>query len=429
MEPERSPVPRSHTTTLGSFLQANTKWLLTAVVLIVAAGAAAYSAGHPPKTSGRTPSGTPGGAATVASAVGLGCTLLPQETPPPGTTVEFNTDFSKHCVHYSEILSGGPVKDGIPAIDTPKFVTVGAADAWLRPVEPVIAFQVGGDARAYPIQILIWHEIVNDTVGGVPVVITFCPLCNTAIAFERTVNGRVLDFGTTGRLRFSNLVMYDRQTESWWQQALGLAIAGGYTGTQLVARPAAIIAWSEFKAAYPDGRVLSRDTGFDQPYGQNPYQGYDNINSSPFLYQGPPLPGTLKPLARILAVTVSGAVVAYPFEVLRKVHIVNDVVGGMSIVVFWTPGTASPLDAPTTADGRDVGSATAFLSPLNGQRLTFTFDGTHFLDAQTGSQWDGLGHAISGTLAGQTLTPITLAVNAFWFAWVSFQPATHVYQG
>jgi Protein of unknown function (DUF3179) len=425
MEPETVPAPRTRATSPGVFLRSNTKWLLTAVVLIASAGAIAVSTHQPTAT----PSHTPAGAVTVGTVVGPGCTLLPQEAPPPGTTFEFGTNFAKHCVHYSEILSGGPVKDGISAIDAPKIVTVGAANAWLRPVEPVIFFQVGGDARAYPIQILIWHEVVNDTVGGVPVTVTFCPLCNTAIAFERTVNGRVLDFGTTGRLRFSNLVMYDRQTESWWRQALGLAIAGEYTGTQLVARPAAIIAWSEFKAAHHDGRVLSRDTGFDRPYGQNPYRGYDNINSSPYLYQGPPLPGTLKPLARILAITVGGSAVAYPFETLGTMRVVNDTVGGTSITVFWTPGTASPLDRPTTSDGRDVGSATAFASALNGQQLTFTFDGAHFVDAQTGSQWDGLGRAVSGKLAGQALTPVTSAVNAFWFAWISFQPATRVYHG
>jgi hypothetical protein len=181
---------------------------------------------------------------TTAQASGFtpaACTLLPQEPPPAFASVEFKTDFSKHCVHYSEIFSGGPPKDGIPAIDAPRFVSVSQATSWLKPNEPVIFFQVGNEARAYPIQILIWHEIVNDTVGGVPVAVTFCPLCNTAIAFERTVNGRVLDFGTTGRLRFSNLIMYDRQTESWWQQAIGLAIVGQLTGTQLVSRPAAII--------------------------------------------------------------------------------------------------------------------------------------------------------------------------------------------
>src|SRR5260370_38842748 len=115
--------------------------------------------------------------------------------------------------------------------------------------------------------------MVNDSVGGVPVAITFCPLCNTAIAFECTVNGHVLDFGTTGRLRFSNLIMYDRQTESWWQQAIGQAIVGQLTGTQLVSRPAAIISWATFHSAHPGGHVMSRDTGIDPPSAKNPYQG------------------------------------------------------------------------------------------------------------------------------------------------------------
>ena len=127
---------------------------------------------------------------------------------------------------YREILSGGLPKDGIPAIDEPQFVSVDEADAWLQPQEPVILVEVEGDACAYPIQILMWHEIVNDTIGRVPVVVTYCPLCNTGIAFERTFDGQVLDFGTTGRLRYSNLVMYDRQTQTWWQQASGEASRG-----------------------------------------------------------------------------------------------------------------------------------------------------------------------------------------------------------
>src|SRR5438128_6605927 len=147
------------------------------------------------------------------------------------------TDVSRALVPVEEIVSGGPPPDGIPAIDRPAFVSPAAAAAWLAAREPVLALEVKGDARAYPLQILMWHEIVNDVVGGVPVTVTFCPLCNSAIAFERTVNGRVLDFGTTGRLRFSNLIMYDGQTESWWQQATGTAIAGELTGTQLVFRP------------------------------------------------------------------------------------------------------------------------------------------------------------------------------------------------
>lgn len=122
--------------------------------------------------------------------------------------------------------------------------------------------EIGGDARTYPIQILIWHEIANDTVGGVPVAVTFCPLCNTAIVFDWRVDTQVLDFGTTGRLRWSNLIMYDRQTESWWQQATGAGIAGEFAGAQLTFLPAAIIAWESFVASHPDGQVLSRETGF-----------------------------------------------------------------------------------------------------------------------------------------------------------------------
>jgi len=231
-------------------------------------------------------------------------TTDPAERPPAGAAAEFTTDFSLHSVPYAEILSGGPPKDGIPAIDHPYFITVAEADEWLADREPVILFQLGDDARAYPIQILIWHEIVNDVVNDTPVLVTFCPLCNTAIAFERTVDGQVLDFGTTGRLRYSNLIMYDRQTESWWQQATGEAIAGALTGTQLTFLPASIIAWEDFRSLYPDGQVLDRDTGFSRPYGSNSYVGYDDIDSTPFLFRGPPSPDAMPPMVRVLAVEV-----------------------------------------------------------------------------------------------------------------------------
>jgi hypothetical protein len=421
---------------LLTLLRTQAKWFLLAALTLVVVAAVVYSANSPSSRPTHRAALVPTLGSQNSSAVtSFGnatkdtCVLLPPEDPPPGTTVEFNTDFSRHCVHYSEILSGGPVRDGIPAITAPKFISVAAAEAWIKPVEPVIYFQVGNDARAYPIQILIWHEIVNDTVGGVPVAITFCPLCDTAIAYERIVYGQMLSFGTTGRLRFSNLIMYDHETESWWQQATGEAIIGQFAGTQLASRPAAIVSWATFKAAHPNGQVLSRDTGFDRPYGENPYPGYDDITSSPFLYQGPPLPGTLPPLARVLAVSLGGSVVAYPFAVLQQVHVINDTVGGTNIVIFWTAGTSSPLDGDTTADGRDIGSATAYLRTLTGppqQLLAFSYDSATILDQQTESQWNGLGQATGGKLRGRTLTSI-VAINAFWFAWVAFQPHTHVY--
>jgi hypothetical protein len=307
-------------------------------------------------------------------------TFPPDESPPSGATSQFSTDFSKHSIPYNEILSGGPPKDGIPAIDNPQFVRVEEADEWLEPQEPVILFEINDDVHAYPLQILTWHEIANDVVGGEPVVVTFCPLCNTAIVFERTFNGQVLDFGTTGRLRFSNLIMYDRQTETWWQQASGEAIAGEMTGEQLEFLPATIIGWEEFKNEHPDGRVLSRETGYSRPYGRNPYTGYDDINSSPFLYKGPQTPGTLPPMARVLTVDTGQQAIAYPYTVLQEVHVVNDTIGeDREIVVIWETGTASALDAGTVAGGKDVGTTAA-------------------------------------------------SVNHFWFSWAAFKPETRVYQ-
>ncbi len=352
-----------------------------------------------------------------------------EQLPPYGARSEFRTDFSKASIDYREVLSGGPPKDGIPAIDNPQFVPVSAAQEWLRANEPVVRVQVGDDARAYPLQILTWHELVNDTVGGLPLVVSFCPLCNTAIIFERKVAGQLLDFGTTGRLRFSNLIMYDRQTETWWQQATGEAIAGELTGTRLRFYPGEIIAWADFQAAHPNGQVLSRDTGFNRSYGRNPYVGYDDINSSPFLYQGAPVADTLPPMARVLTVELGDELVAYPYRSLEAVRVINDTVHAVPLVVFWQAGTASALDAGTLAEGRDVGTGTAFERTVAGQVLTFTAnaDGRGFSDTETGSQWDHLGQAVAGQLQGTQLAPV-VAVNHFWFSWAAFRPDTRVYQ-
>jgi hypothetical protein len=330
-------------------------------------------------------------------------------------------------VPYSEILSGGPPKDGIPAVETPKFISVKDADSWLKPVEPVVLVKINDDARAYPIQILMWHEIVNDVVDDVPVVVSFCPLCNTAIAFDRRLDGQVFDFGTTGRLRYSNLIMYDRQTETWWQQASGEAIVGELTGRTLKFLPAAIISWDEFKTAYPGGKVLSRDTGFTRNYGQNPYVGYDDVNKSPFLYRGPTTDGRLLPMTRVVTVDLNGEAVAYPYEVMKKVYVVNDTVGGEPIAVFWQAGTASALDTSAVATGRDVGAVNTYSRELNGQELTFSDNAERIVDDQTSSTWNILGEAVDGQLAGQQLSPV-VNVNHFWFSWAAFRPDTRIYQ-
>ena len=354
--------------------------------------------------------------------------LEPGERPPAGAVSQFNTDFTIHSVPYDEILSGGPPKDGIPAIDAPKFVSVEEADEWLSPQEPVILVEIGDLAKAYPIQILMWHEIVNDVIGDVPVTVTFCPLCNTGIAFERRFDGQVLDFGTTGRLRFSNLIMYDRQTETWWQQATGEGIVGKYTGRQLTFVPASMISWKDFMDAHPGAEVLSRDTGQSRDYGRNPYTGYDEVDRSPFLYDGPETPDALPPMARVVTIELNDEAVAYPFDLLQKVRVVNDTVGGVPIVVLWAPGTASALDAGSVAGGADVGAATTYSRELDGKTLTFAVDGDRIIDEQTGTEWDVLGNGTSGSLAGQQLEPV-VSINHFWFSWVAFKPETRIYTG
>jgi hypothetical protein len=353
---------------------------------------------------------------------------LREQLPPSRAEAEFSTDFSRHTFSYGEVLSGGPPKDGIPALDEPVFIRVNEADAWLQPEEPVIALQIAGEARAYPLQILTWHEIVNDEVGGIPVVVTFCPLCNTAIAFEREFDGQVLDFGTTGRLRFSNLIMYDRQTETWWQQATGDGLAGKYAGSRLTFLPAAIISWADFKEAFPESEVLSRETGFSRDYGRNPYAGYDNINNSPFLFQGPDNTDRLPAMARVLTVELDEHTVAYPNDLLAEMHVVNDSIGELSVVVFWEPGTASALDNGVIADGRDVGAASVYSRVFDGRELTFAFTGGQILDDQTGSVWNVLGEAVAGELEGSRLEPL-VSVNHFWFSWAAFKPETRIYQG
>ncbi len=353
-------------------------------------------------------------------------TLLPKEDPPFGAEREFKTDFAKHSVSYAEILSGGPPKDGIPSIDAPQFQSTREADEWLADREPVVFVRVNDDARAYPIQILMWHEIVNDTVGGEPLMISFCPLCNTAIAFKRTFEDQVFDFGTTGRLRYSNLIMYDRQTETWWQQATGEAIAGEHTGAQLEFYPASMISWADFKSQHPDGKVLSRDTGYSRNYGRNPYLGYDDIDQTPFLFDGT-TPDQLPPMARVLTVDLNGEAVAYPYEVLSELNVINDVVGGNAVVIVWTEGTASALDTSSIPEGREVGASAAYLRLFDDRPLTYVFTDGKIFDEQTNSEWNIFGQAVSGELKGKQLTPV-VSINHFWFSWAVFKPETRIYQ-
>jgi len=352
--------------------------------------------------------------------------LIEGENPPAGAASEFSTDFSIHSVSYAEIISGGPPKDGIPPIDNPVFTSISEAQAWLAPTEPVVVVDVDEIARAYPIQILTWHEIVNDEINGLPITTTFCPLCNSTLAFERELDGVVYDFGTSGRLRNSNLIMYDRQTESWWQQASGEAIVGSLTGKVLTRYPSAMTSFEAFWQRYPEGLVLSRETGFLRSYGQNPYTGYDTPGSEPFLYFGE-TSDALNAMERVLAVEVGSAAKAYPFSILWAEQVINDTLGGQEIAVFWQAGTNSALGASQIASGADVGAAAAYQRTLDGQTLTFAVKDGQIFDMETGSVWDIHGYATAGALAGERLTPV-ISANHFWFSWFGFRPDTAVYQ-
>ncbi len=326
-------------------------------------------------------------------------------------------------VDPAEIIPGGPPPDGIPPIDEPRFLPTSAVD-FLADNEPVLALEIGGDARAYPIQVMIWHEIVNDTVGGVPVSVTYCPLCNTAVAVDRRVGDRVLSFGTSGSLYQSALVMYDRQTESLWSHFTGLALAGVLTGTELDSYPVATVAWRTWRDAHPDGLVLSRDTGHDRDYGANPYPGYDDIDHPPFLFERE-IDGRLAPKTRVVGTGLGSSPIAIRLDALLDAGVVAFELDGEPAIAVAIPGTTSALDAAAITDGRDVGATGVFRATHDGQVLTFTRDGDGFVDDQTGTRWDIFGSAVDGPLSGARLAAIE-HVDTFWFAWAAFAPDTAV---
>lgn len=258
-----------------------------------------------------------------------------------------DTDFGTTTVdNWTEIMSGGPPKDGIPAVDGPSFIAVDG-ETRLGDREGVITLELDGERpRAYPLRYLMWHEIVNDEVGGVPIAVTWCPLCNSAITFDRRVDGQVLSFGVSGKLRKSDMVMYDRQTESWWQQAVGTGIVGEMTGVELTMMPTWMESWAEFRERNPDGLVMDQPR-FPRSYGRNPYVGYDS-SKRPFLYSGEMPPHGVPALMRVVRVGDR----AWTMERLRQEGEITEA----GVTLSWSGGQASALDKYGVADGRDVGT-------------------------------------------------------------------------
>jgi hypothetical protein len=364
-----------------------------------------------------------GGGLVAGASVSQAQSSLPADAP--SALQQFETNFSKHSVDPSTLKAGAP-KDGIPSIDAPSFVSVGAANDWIAPEEPVIFLKHGDTARAYPLQILTHHEIVNDRVAGTPVAVTFCPLCYSALVFKRTLDGELLEFGVSGLLRNSDLVMYDRKTETLWQQFTGNAIVGDLTGRTLEQIPSQIISFRQFGTLHPGGQVLSRDTGYDRPYGRNPYAGYDDVDKKPFAFDGP-VDGRLPPMATVVAVTIGDTYKAYPHSMTEQKRVVHDTLAGRPLAVFHAPGAVSALDAARIEDSKEVGSTGVFDRRVDGRTLHFSYTGEgRFQDQETGSTWTVTGTAINGPLEGTQLDRVQHG-NYFAFAWLAFRPDATIY--
>lgn len=345
------------------------------------------------------------------------------ELPETLAELPFETDWTRRTVEdWNEFLRGlGQVdpRDVIAPIDDPIFESMVTASKWVRPREPGALVQLDGEARFYPLSILTRHEIVNDVFGDVPVAVTFCPLCNTAIAYDRRVNGEVLRFGVSGLLRNSDLVMWDDTTTSLWQQISGEGVAGDFAGAQLESVPTSIISFAQFEENFPDGLSLSADSGFGrQSYGVNPYVGYSSLDQ-PFLF-AEEIDDRIPALSRVVGITDGSIVASFSFERLDAEIVINDEIDGRPVVVFFAGDTSDALDNRAIATSAAIGSAVAHEPVVDGQALTFTAtaDGT-FVDDQTGSTWTIVGRAVEGPLAGSQLAPLEHR-NEFWFAWQAF---------
>ncbi len=342
---------------------------------------------------------------------------------------EWNTDKENRIVDLNEIVALLP-RDRIPPIDDPVYWDIKRAKNTFFEHEPVMVVDIDGDARAYPLSILMWHEIVNDVVGGKPVSVTYCPLCNAAIVFDRRLqhDGRelLLDFGTSGMLRKSDLVMWDRQTETWWQQLTGEGIVGKLAEAQLTMVPSLLISFEEFTESYPDGKVLSTETGALRDYGSNPYVQYDDLGvDRPRLFDGE-VDDRLPAMERVINISVNEDHIIYPLSKIQKEGVINDDPFGKRVAIFFQEGTVSVLDTPDISEGRDVGAVSVFDPVVNGKRLTFRKTDRGFIDDQTGTRWNISGKAVEGELEGTQL-PWMFHGNHFAFAWLAFHPESEIY--
>jgi hypothetical protein len=315
--------------------------------------------------------------------------------------------------------------DDIPAITAPAFGSLGQAAEWLSPDAPVLVLRDGASARAYPLAILELHEVVDDSIGRTPVAITYSPIANAAVVFDRRARNLTLTFGTSGKVYESDLVMYDRETKSLWPQLLGGAAAGVLKGATLTVVPSQIASFADFAATYPNGTVLRRPG--NASYDFTPYLGYDS-RAAPYkgFFAGK-LDGRMPAMERVVGVVDGGVARAYPYAALSA-RGNPTVVQGADYAVFWGGTARSPLNTARIAGGRMVGSSGVFRPQARGRTLHFTTAGGTIKDRETGSVWSLEGRALSGPLKGAEL-PEVQHLDAFWFTWAAFHASTTVWPG
>ncbi|MBI2583525.1 MAG: DUF3179 domain-containing protein [Candidatus Aenigmarchaeota archaeon] len=327
-------------------------------------------------------------------------------------------DGTKYLVHPDELLSGGPPKGGIgidrgiPAIAEPEFISVEEA-TWLADDDIIFGMSLNSEARAYPKQILVWHEIVNDFFGDMPVLVTYCPLCGTGIAFDRTINGEAVRFGTSGKLYSSNLVMYDEKTDSYWTQVGGRAIVGELTGTKLKILPIETMTFADWKKLHPETKVLSRDTGFSRSYGTDPYGDYYTSENVGF---GVSFSDTrLHPKAMVAGIVINGKAKAYSVKAVANAVAVNDIFEETPLLIVVNP-------AIDVGEGFELNPVRIFSRSIAGETLEFSYTSGKLLDNH-GEEWsfDGI-NLESGTQLEQISHE-----SSMWFAWLNFHPDTELY--
>ncbi len=345
------------------------------------------------------------------------------------------TDTSLSSVPLSEITLVLP-KGSFPRIDFPEFLGKEKGLKAFFAHEPVIGIEIEGNAKAYPLNMLTTHEISNDTLSGIPILATYCPLCNAGVVYDRRLlkdgKEQVLEFAVSGMLRKSDMVMMDTRTESLWQQLMGEAIVGEYTGSLLEVIPSLIISVEEFFTKYPGGKILSNQTSHSQEargYGSNPYVGYDSSDGKPYERFFPPdqVDSRLPAMERVVDIEAGGAHKIYPFTKIAEKGVINDVFQGVHVVLFHSENTVSAVDAAKISQSRSIGSVTVFSPLLDKRLLTFEKMGKGFSDHQSGSLWDITGHCMKGPLQGSQLRILPHS-NHFAFAWLAFFPDSEIYE-